>query len=130
MIADNFYSKWFKIREFFHIQLNDSLDGTGQFRRRVEDDSIFRASGSGINFPLPVILYLIAQLIGSIWWAATMQNKVDNVKEVINELRQENKVLTLQVNKLENGLDERIRMKVRESFDDWGYVRDSNQRKR
>ena len=89
----------------------------------MDDPSAFRASGSGVNFPLGILLYLIAQLIGGIWWAATIQAKVDNLLLTNSELVQQNKLQDLQINTLQNGLDERIRGKVKDVFDDWGYNR-------
>jgi hypothetical protein len=115
-----------RVRRLFdrlRLLFNQSLDDSQVFRRRADDDpGTFRASGSGVNFPLGIFLYLIAQLIGGIWWAATMQAKVDSLVSDNARLWQKIEAQEMVQNKLENGLDERIRGKVRETLSDWNYV--------
>lgn len=52
------------------------LEETGTFRRQGEDTSGMRVDGNRVNLPQWLFIYLIAQLIGSIWWAATLQSDV------------------------------------------------------
>lgn len=76
-----------KTRRFFdglRTKLNDMLDDSRVFRRRSDDleSHIAPGGGSGINVPASAIvgfvMYLIAQTAGGIWWAATVQAKVDH----------------------------------------------------
>lgn len=76
----------------FRTKLNDMLDDSRVFRRRSEDveaRAVESRSGgnsggssSGITVPASAIvgfiMYLIAQTAGGIWWAATVQAKVDH----------------------------------------------------
>ena len=114
-----------RIRRFL-VWLNESLDDSRVFRRRVDDDGGGRSSGNGINVPASAIVGLVMYLIGSavtgIWWAATMQAKLDNLTSLNGQLWQKNEALQLQINHDENGLDERIRDKAREVLTDWGYL--------
>ena len=67
-----------KLKPF--IIFNDSLDqtrgGTPRYRDEGNDPGTFRASGHGINFPTVLFIYLLGQLIGGIWWAATLQARI------------------------------------------------------
>jgi hypothetical protein len=73
--------------------LSESLNDTSSFRRRREDsdDSSggggFRMTGNGINFPTVVFIFLLGQLVGAIWWGATMQSDVNH--EVVDRAKQE-----------------------------------------
>jgi len=104
---------------------NDSLDDTSVRRRRAEDadPATFRASGSGINFPTGVLLYLVAQLIGGIWWAATMQAKVDYLTAENAKVWQKNEVLEMRLSKADSEFSEKVRAKVRETIDDLNLIR-------
>jgi hypothetical protein len=59
---------------------NDSLDDTSVRRRRSDDadPAAFRATGTGINFPTGLLLFLLGQLVGGIWWAATLQSDMNH----------------------------------------------------
>lgn len=82
-----------KIHHRVWTWLNESLEGTGSFYRRKQEDrerddgSTFRASGNGINFPTAIFLFLLAQLVGGVWWGATMQSDVNH--EIADRARQE-----------------------------------------
>ncbi len=122
-----------KIRRIFdglRTKLNDMLDDSRVvFRRRAEDiggEGGRGNSGGGINVPASAIvgfvMYLIVQAAGGIWWAATMQAKLDSLTSLYGQLWQKNEQLQLQINKDENGQDEKIRDKAREVLTDWGYI--------
>jgi len=112
-------------RLFMAMAGNDDLDGTASFRRRRDDvEDVPRATKSNVPpWLLPLIIYLVGQLVGSIWWAATMQSDVKYLQAENLKLWQKIEALDLGREKLDSNLDERIRGKVRETMDDWGYLR-------
>ena len=72
---------WRRFLEWTHMMAPaDDMDGTGARWRgqSQEDEGRFRASGSGVNFPTAIFIFMLAQLIGGIWWSATMQAKLDH----------------------------------------------------
>jgi hypothetical protein len=117
---------------------SEALDGTGAFRRRAMDPEVegYRSNGGGgrggINLPqsfvLGLVMYLIAQGVGGIWWAATQQAKNDSQAAELVRLNEEVSVLKLQNSTQQSNMDERIRGKVREALDDWGYYRPSKEK--
>ncbi len=117
---------------------SEALDGTGSFRRRAVDSEIdgYHGGGGGgrggINLPqsfvLGLVMYLIAQGVGGIWWAATQQAKNDSQAAEIVRQDQEIELLKLQNSTLQGNMDERIRGKVREALNDWGYYRPNKER--
>lgn len=121
-----------KLRRAFdsvRTKLSDMLDDSRVFRRRVEEGGGERAAaggGGGINVPASAVvgfvMYLIVQAAGGIWWAATMQAKLDNLTAVNGQLWQKTETQEILINKMENGLDERVRNKAREVLADWGYI--------
>jgi hypothetical protein len=123
-----------KTRRLFdglRTKLNDMLDDSRVvFRRRAEDVESRpgpSGGGSGINVPASAVvgfvMYLIAQTAGGIWWAATVQSRNEYLIDQNIKLWGKIETQDLQINRLESGLDERIRGKVRETMDDWGYLR-------
>jgi hypothetical protein len=102
------------------------LDGTGGFQRRRWDD-LPAPAAPRVQVPLGVVvtlvIYLIGQLAGGIWWAATLQSDVRYLQGENMKLWQQNEVLKLKNEKIETGFDEKVRAKVREILDDWGYLR-------
>ena len=107
-------------REAPSAMMNEGLDQTGSYRRRSEDyppppdPGAFRASGHGINFPTAIFLYLIAQLVGSIWWAATIQAKSSFLEAENAKLWQKIETHDLLLNRQESV----IRAQVREFVGD------------
>lgn len=95
--------------------------GTAAFRRQLpaEDTSGMRVDGSRVNLPQWLFIYLIAQLIGSIWWAATLQSDVRYLQQDNVKVWQKVETHDLQLGKL----DEIVRRAVREAMDDAGYIR-------
>jgi len=93
--------------------LDDTRSG---YRRRYDDDPPLPSfSSPRIQIPLPlvvtIIIYLIGQLIGGIWWAATQQSNLqheiaDRAKEEarlwdgLQTYRAENNALRLEVARL------------------------------
>jgi len=121
--------------------LNEPVEGDRRRRRYDLDDTrvdapdpgSFRASGQGINFPAVFFFWTVAQLIGGVWWAATMQSNVNNLTQenaklwsalAAAEAKANGRLDTheLQINTVQNNLDERIRAKAREVLTDWGYI--------
>lgn len=102
----------------------ERLDET-DYRRRREDYA--PPPAPRIQVPIGVVvtiaIYLIGQLAGSIWWAATLSSKVAYLEQRQGELWQKLEANDLARSKLDSGLDERIRGKIRETMDDWGYLR-------
>ena len=68
---------------------------------------------------VPLCMYLIGHLVGSIWWAATMQSNVTYLQQ--DSLRSWQKIEThdLQLGKL----DSIVRAAVKEAMHDANYVR-------
>lgn len=117
-------SRWLRLWRWLSspLFLNESLDQTGgMYRRRDEapDPGTFRASGSGVNFPTAILLYLVAQLIGGIWWAATMQARQDYLTAENVKLWQKVETHDLQLAKM----DSLIRAAVKEAMQDADYIR-------
>lgn len=113
------------IRSLYH-KLNSSLDSsTKTFHRQQnpDDPSTFRASGSGINFPTGVLLFLVVQTASAIWWAATVQSQNNYLTQQNLEHRDRITVLEMRLNKGDAEFHERVRAKVKEIIDDYGYLR-------
>lgn len=100
--------------------------GTG-FRRQIptEDTSGMRVDGNRVNLPQWLFIYLIAQLIGSIWWAATLQSDVRYLQQDNAKAWQKIETHGLQL----DHMDETVRKAVREAMEDSGYVRIDRNRK-
>lgn len=100
------------------------LDGTGHGRRRWEDTP---PPAPRVQVPVGVIvtvvIYLVGQLCAGIWWAATSQSSILYLQQRNGELWQLIETQRLRVDKLERDQDQVIRNTVRETMDDWGYVR-------
>lgn len=120
-----------RLRNFIdsvRIMASDALDGTASFRRRNGEDgeSPSYRSGGGITLPpglvVGFVLYLVAQGVGGIWWAATMQSRIDVLIADKERLWQKVEVLDLQNTNQQGNIDERIRGRVREALSDWGYI--------
>lgn len=106
-------------------KLNETLEDTGIYRRRSADATPAERQG-GMNIPsgliVGLILYLVAQGVGGIWWAATMQSRVETLQIENGKLWDRIGLHDLQQNKIENNFDERVRGQVREALTDWGYI--------
>ena len=87
-----------------------------------EDDEA-RVNGRMVKLPQWLVLYLLGQLIGGIWWAATLQADVRYLQGENVKLWNKMEVLELRQGRVENGFDEKVRQKVRETMDDAGYLR-------
>lgn len=94
------------------------------------DDGSMSITGNSVKLPQWLTLYLIAQLITSIWWAATLQSDVRYLQMRNTELWQKLEAVQLiqgqydkNLVKYDSGLDERVRRSVRETMDDFGYLR-------
>ena len=72
---------------------------------------------------LPLAIFLVTQLAASLWWAATSTSDIRYLQAENAKLWQEIGVLKLKNEKIETGFDEKVRVKVRETLDDWGYLR-------
>lgn len=72
---------------------------------------------------IPLVMWSIIQLVGSIWWAATMQAKLDFVILKLNDAEQRVNVLEMRANKNDTDFGERVRSKVRETIDDLDLIR-------
>lgn len=70
-----------------------------------------------------LVVYLVGQLIGGIWWAATIQARQDFFILQMNDLTSRVSVLEMRVNKNDTDFNERVRNKVRETVDDLNLIR-------
>lgn len=67
--------------------------------------------------------YLVAQLIGGIWWAATIQARQEFLVLQVNEIAGRVSVIEMRLNKNDTDFGERVRGKVRETIDDLDLIR-------
>jgi hypothetical protein len=72
---------------------------------------------------IPLIMWSVIQLVGSIWWAATMQAKLDFMILKLNDVEGRLSVLEMRANKNDTDFGERVRSKVRETIDDLDLIR-------
>lgn len=121
--------KFRRVFDSVRTKLSEILDDSRVYRRRAGEDGEARAGGgggNGINVPASAVvgfvMYLVVSAAGGIWWAATMQAKLDNLAALYGQLWQKTETQEILINKLENGLDERVRVKSREVLTDWGYI--------
>jgi len=73
-----------------------------------------------------LVIYLVGQLIGGIWWAATIQARQEFFILQVNELTSRVGVLEMRLNKNDTDFNERVRTKVRETIDDLDLIRIRN----
>jgi hypothetical protein len=78
-----------------------------------------RVDSGRVNLPQWLFVYLIAQLIGSIWWAATMQSDVRYHRQENLKLWQKVETHDLQLSRM----DSMIRVAVKEAMADADYIR-------
>jgi hypothetical protein len=108
---------------------DDPLDQTGSWRRRYEDT---HPPQHRIEIPFSAIvaitLYLIGNLVTSIWWAATIQSNQQHqqVQITINQQQQQQEMIKLwqkvETHDLQLArMDTMIRQAVREALVDAGY---------
>lgn len=68
------------------------LDDTRSYRRRYED--LPPSSSPKVQIPagavLTLVIYLIGQLIGGVWWAATQQSNLQH--EIVDRAKEETKL--------------------------------------
>ena len=86
------------------------------------DDSAASVTGSKVQLPQWLFMYLVAQLVAGVWWAASLQSDVRYLQAENAKLWQKVELVTLQQADTEKRMDERIRAKVRETMDDAGYL--------
>lgn len=68
---------------------------------------------------LPLVIYLVGQLVGSVWWAATMQSDVRYLQNENLKLWQKVETHDIMLGKM----DETIRRAVKDAMQDADYVR-------
>jgi hypothetical protein len=73
-----------------------------------------------------LVVYLVGQLIGGIWWAATIQARQDFFILQVNDLTNRVAVVEMRLNKYDSDFNERVRSKVRETVDDLNLIRIRN----
>jgi len=108
--------------------LNESLDQTGSFRRRSTDEvdgSSLQVDRNRVNLPQWLFAYLIAQLVGGIWWAATLQSDVRYLQQENLKAWQKIETHELQLQQL----DRLVRTAVKEALQDSGYVKIPSRRR-
>lgn len=72
---------------------------------------------------IPLLMWSIIQLVGSIWWAATISAKLDALLAAETETKQRVSVLEMRVNNSDATFGEKVRSKVRETIDDLDLIR-------
>lgn len=72
---------------------------------------------------IPLVMWSIIQLVGSIWWAATIQAKQEFMLLKLNDVEGRTSVLEMRANKNDTDFGERVRAKVRETIDDMDLIR-------
>jgi hypothetical protein len=72
---------------------------------------------------IPLMMWSVLQLVGSIWWAATMQAKQDVCLGRIDKADGKIEVLEMRANNNDATFGERVRAKVRETIDDLDLIR-------
>ena len=70
-----------------------------------------------------LVIFLVTQLIGGIWWAATIQARQDFFILQVNDITNRVAVLEMRLNKNDTDFNERVRGKVRETIDDLNLIR-------
>lgn len=70
-----------------------------------------------------LVIFLVTQLIGGIWWAATIQARQDFFILQVTELTERVGVLEMRLNKADADFNERVRGRVRETIDDLDLIR-------
>lgn len=70
-----------------------------------------------------LVIYLVTQLIGSIWWAATIQARQDFFILQVSELTERVGLLEMRLNKNDTEFNEKVRGNVRETIDDLNLLR-------
>lgn len=73
-----------------------------------------------------LVIFLVTQLIGGIWWAATIQARQEFFILQVNELTSRVGVLEMRLNKNDTEFNERVRTRVRETIDDLDLIRIRN----
>jgi len=98
--------------------MSEDLDST-MIRRLDEVVAAVTKKPSVPPWLLPLVLYLVGQLVGSVWWAATMQSDVRYLQQENLKLWQKVETHDLQLGRL----DETVRKAVKEAMNDSNYVR-------
>jgi hypothetical protein len=73
-----------------------------------------------------LVIFLVTQLIGGIWWAATIQARQEFFILQVTELTSRVGVLEMRINKNDTDFNERVRTRVRETIDDLDLIRIRN----
>ena len=102
---------------------SEDLDATVVRRLEEISEAVKVKKPSVPPWLVPLVMYLIGHLVGSVWWAATMQSRLAYSEQRNVELWQLNESNRLKIDNLKSELDEKIRGKVRETMDDFGYLR-------
>lgn len=99
---------------------DDSMDDTSVMRRQVAEIAANVSKKPSVPpWLLPLVIYLVGQLVGSVWWAATMQSDVRYLQTENIKLWQKVETHDLQIAQL----DKIVRSAVKEAMSDANYVR-------
>lgn len=101
---------------------DEDLDST-MVRRLEELKEAVAKKPSLPPWLVPLIMWSILQLVGSIWWAATMQAKQDVCLSRIDKADGKIEVLEMRANNNDATFGEKVRSKVRETIDDLDLIR-------
>lgn len=97
-----------------------NLDDTSVMRRQVSEIAAAVSKKPAVPpWLLPLVIYLVGQLVGSVWWAATMQSDVRYLQSENMKLWQKVETHDLQLQRL----DKIVRDAVKEAMSDANYVR-------
>lgn len=86
------------------------------------DDSA-SVTGSRVQLPQWLFVFLLLQTVSAIWWAASLSADVRYLQAENAKLWEKVEVVKMQQDDTDKKLDERIRQKVRETLDDAGFLR-------
>lgn len=100
----------------------EDLDAT-VVRRLDEIAAAVKKPSGPPSWVMPLVLFLVVQTGSGIWWAATSTSDVRYLQAENTKLWQEVGVLKLKNERLETNFDEKVRSKVRETLNDWGFLR-------
>lgn len=118
-MADSINQKWWP-DVWSAMSPVDDLDDTRSIQRRRWEDQYSPPPSHKVQVPLSVIvtlsIYLVGQLVGGIWWAATLQSDVKYQQQDSMKLWQKVETHDLQLARMEV----LIRTSVKEALADAG----------
>lgn len=94
--------------------VRDGLQGSSE-----GNDDALHVTGSRIQLPQWLLVYLLGQLVGGVWWAATLQSDVRHLERDNTKLWQKVETHDLQLGLL----DKTVRTAVKEAMQDTDYIR-------